>query len=73
MKGNNTMTKFNKQEKKAYDFLLENEDVDIATILDVVIKSNGLIGVGLISLQKGIEQHIKTYMPKEKSLDKIMN
>ena len=67
------MNKFNKQEKKAYDFLLKNEDVDIATILDVVIKSNGLIGVGLISLQEGIEQHIKTYMPKEKSLDKIMN
>ena len=69
MKGNNTMTKFNKQEKKAYDFLLENEDVDIATILDVVIKSNGLIGVGLISLQKGIEQHIKTQIEAGKETE----
>ena len=66
------MPKFNKNQQKAYDFLLKNKDIDINTILDVVIKSNGLVGVGLISLQKDIGQHIKTYMPKE-SLDKLMN
>ena len=56
------MPKFNKNQQKAYDFLLKNSDIDLNTILDVVIQSNGLVGVGLISLQDGLEAHINTYI-----------
>ena len=49
----------NKEEKKIYDFMLEH-DIALNTILDVIIKSNNLIGVGLITLKDGINDHIDT-------------
>lgn len=48
------------QEQKVYDFMLD-EQVDIATVIAVVIKSNRLIGVGLVSLEDRIKDIIKPY------------
>lgn len=48
------------REQVVYDFLLEN-DVSLNEVLDVVIKSNGLVGVGLISLLNEMDAHIGRY------------
>ena len=48
------------QEQKVYDFMLD-EQVDIATVIAVVIKSNRLVGVGLVSLEDRIKAVIKPY------------
>ena len=48
------------QEQKVYDFMLD-EQVDIATVIAVVIKSNRLVGVGLVSLEDRIKDIIKPY------------
>jgi|TARA_R100001224_G_C3974677_1_gene133719 hypothetical protein len=66
------MVKFTKEEQKVYDFLLENSDIGIEEVLDVVIKSNGICGVGLIRIEDICKQAIKKYY-KNESLDKIMN
>jgi len=48
------------QEQKVYDFMLD-EQMDIDTVIAVVIKSNRLVGVGLISLEDRIKDIIKPY------------
>mgnify|MGYP006415246961 FL=1 len=48
------------REQVVYDFLLEN-DVSLNEVLDVVIKSNGLVGVGVISLLNEMDAHIGRY------------
>ena len=40
------MSKLNDKEELIYNFLKDN-DVDIEDVIDVVIKENGFIGVGL--------------------------
>jgi hypothetical protein len=55
----NKMT--DKKKVKIYEFMLDN-DVSINEILDVIIESNNLIGVGIVSLQDQIEEHIGTYL-----------
>jgi hypothetical protein len=47
----------NKKKVKIYEFMLDN-DVSIEEILDVIIESNGLVGVGVISFQDQIEKHL---------------
>jgi|TARA_R110000751_G_scaffold16793_2_gene52783 hypothetical protein len=61
----------NDREKLIYDFLKDN-DISIVEIIDIVVKSNRLVGVGLVSLEDYVVGAIKKHHTYE-SLDKIMN
>ena len=50
-----------KRKVKIYEFMADN-NTSIEEILDVIIESNGLVGVGIISLQDQIDEHIGTYL-----------
>ena len=63
--------KLTKKEKLILDFLKDN-NVDMAEIIDVIIKVNGFVGVGLVTLEEYIVKSIKRHH-KYESLDKIMN
>ena len=63
--------KLNKKEQLILDFIKDN-NVDVAEIIDVVIKVNGFVGVGLVTLEEYIAKAIKKHH-KYESLDKIMN
>jgi hypothetical protein len=63
--------KLNKKEKLILDFLKDN-DVDMAEIINVIIKVNGFVGVGLVTLEEYVVKAIKKHH-KYESLDKIMN
>ena len=47
-----------KKKIKIYEFMHDN-DVSIEEILDVIIESNSLIGVGIISLKDQIWEHLR--------------
>ncbi|MAF42650.1 MAG: hypothetical protein CMI54_00585 [Parcubacteria group bacterium] len=57
-----------KKKIKIYEFMLDN-DVSINEILDVIIESNNLIGVGIVSLQDQIEEHLKSHFKGEYTND----
>ena len=63
--------KLTKKEQLILDFIKDN-DVDMAEIIDVIIKVNGFVGVGLVTLEEYIVKAIKKHH-KYESLDKIMN
>ena len=63
--------KLTKKEQLILDFIKDN-DVDMAEIIDVIIKVNGFVGVGLVTLEEYIAKAIKKHH-KYESLDKIMN
>ena len=63
--------KLNDKEQLILDFIKDN-DVDMAEIIDVIIKVNGFVGVGLVTLEEYIAKAIKKHH-KYESLDKIMN
>ena len=63
--------KLTDREKLILDFLKDN-DVDMAEVIDVIIKANGFVGVGLVTLEEYIVKAIKKHH-KYESLDKIMN
>ncbi len=71
MNGKKPMSKLNDREKLLHSFMKDN-DVSILEIIDLVIKSNRLVGVGLVSLEDYISKGIKKHH-KYESLDKIMN
>jgi hypothetical protein len=50
--------KLNKKEQEVYDFFIES-GASLNDMINVVIKSNGLVGVGLISLNNDITKYIK--------------
>ena len=58
-------------EQLILDFLKYNK-VDISEVIGVIIKANGFIGVGLVSLEEYVVKAIKKHH-KYESLDKIMN
>jgi len=62
---------FNDREKLILDFLKDNS-VDIEEVIDVIIKANGFVGVGLVRLQDIMIDAVKKHF-KQESLDKIMN
>jgi hypothetical protein len=64
--------KLNQQEQKIYDFLLES-GATLNEVIDVVIKSNGIIGVGLISLKDSVSQQIDTHAKSKFSEEALMN
>ena len=66
------MSKLNDREKLIYEFMKDN-DIDITEIIDIVIKTNRLIGVGLVSLEDYVVEAIKKHQKNDESLDKIMN
>ena len=51
----------NEKKVKIYEFMRDNA-VSIEEILDVILVSNSLVGVGVISLQDQIDEHIGTYL-----------
>ena len=59
-------------EQKAYDFLLES-GATLKDVIEVVIKSNGLVGVGLISLKDGISQQIDSHNKSKFSQEALMS
>ena len=63
--------KLTDKEQLILDFLKDN-DVDMAEVIDVIIKANGFVGVGLVTLEEYILKAIKKHH-KYESLDKIMN
>ena len=63
--------KLTKKEQLILDFIKDN-DVDMAEIIDVIIKVNGFVGVGLVTLEEYIAKAIKKHH-KYESLYKIMN
>ena len=63
--------KLTDKEQLILDFIKDN-DVDMAEIIDVIIKVNGFVGVGLVTLEEYIAKAIKKHH-KYESLDKIMN
>ena len=63
--------KLTDREKLILDFLKDN-DVDISEVIDSIIKANGFVGVGLVTLEEYIVKAIKKHY-KYESLDKIMN
>ena len=63
--------KLTDREKIIVDFLKDN-NVNIEEVIDAVIKVNGFVGVGLISLQDHLVYAVKKHF-KQESLDKIMN
>ena len=63
--------KLTKREQLILDFIKDN-NVDMAEIIDVIIKVNGFVGVGLVTLEEYVVKAIKKHH-KYESLDKIMN
>ena len=71
LKGNKMKT-LTKQEQKAYDFLLES-GVTLKDIIEVVIKSNGITGVGLIGLKDDITKQIDSHNISKFSEEAMMS
>lgn len=65
------MEEFTDREKLILDFLKDN-NVDIEEVIDVIIKANGFVGVGLVRLEEILVQAVKKHH-KYESLDTIMN
>ena len=63
--------KLTDKEQLILDFLKDNK-VDISEVIDVIIKANGFVGVGLVTLEEYVVKSIKRHH-KHESLDKIMN
>ena len=63
--------KLTDKEQLILDFLKDN-NVDISEVIDVIIKANGFVGVGLVTLEEYVVKAIKKHH-KYESLDKIMN
>ena len=63
--------KLTEKEQLILDFLKDNK-VDVSEVIDVIIKVNGFVGVGLVTLEEYIAKAIKKHH-KYESLDKIMN
>ena len=63
--------KLTDREKIIVNFLKDN-NVNIEEVIDAVIKVNGFVGVGLISLEDYVVEAVKKHH-KDESLDKIMN
>ena len=63
--------KLTDREKLILDFLKDN-NVDIEEVIDAIIKANGFVGVGLVTLEEYVVKAIKKHH-KYESLDKIMN
>ena len=45
------------REKVIYDFMIAN-DIELKEVLDVVVKSNGIVGAGLVTFGQGLEDYI---------------
>jgi hypothetical protein len=63
--------KLTDREQLILDFLKDN-NVDMSEVIDVIIKANGFVGVGLVTLEEYVVKAIKKHH-KYESLDKIMN
>jgi len=59
-------------EQKAYDFLLES-GISLNEVIDVVIKSNGLIGVGLVSFKEELNSHIDNHYRSKFSKEALLS
>tara|TARA_R100001163_G_C4882663_1_gene79265 strand:+ start:273 stop:485 length:213 start_codon:yes stop_codon:yes gene_type:complete len=68
--------KLTDREQLIIDFIKDNK-IDLEELIDLIIKANGYIGVGLISLEdymvEAVKQAVRKHHDTDKSLDKIMN
>ena len=62
--------KFSKQELLIYDFLNDNK-IDIEEVIDLIIKANGFVGVGLVSLEDHVVKAINKHHRHE-SFEELM-
>tara|TARA_R100001460_G_scaffold24525_1_gene49260 strand:- start:1174 stop:1392 length:219 start_codon:yes stop_codon:yes gene_type:complete len=62
--------KFSEQELLIYDFLNDNK-IDIEDVIDLIIKANGFVGVGLVSLEEHVVKAIKKHHT-ETSFEELM-
>lgn len=60
MKHNECMEK-DEEYKRTYDLMLKH-GLDIDKILEVVVKSNGMVGVGIVTFNDNIDKHLATFM-----------
>ena len=70
------MMKLTDKEQLIVDFIKDNK-IDLEEIIDLIIKANGLIGVGLVSLEdymvEAVKKAVRKHHDTDRSLDKIMN
>ena len=43
---------------KIYNFLKDNEDISLYDVVDVVVQSNGFVGVGIVTLADELRDHL---------------
>lgn len=58
------MNKITKEEIKE---LVLDRDLTITDVIDTVVKLNGIIGVGLITLGEGLQEYVFNKIPKNRS------
>tara|TARA_B100001939_G_scaffold171181_1_gene147586 strand:- start:1038 stop:1235 length:198 start_codon:yes stop_codon:yes gene_type:complete len=61
----------NDREKLLVNFLKDNK-VEMRELIDLTIKVNGFVGVGLVTFEEYLVDSVRKHH-KEESLDKIMN
>ena len=49
--------------------LVLNEELTITDVIDVVVELNGIIGVGLITLGKDLDEYVRSKINKNISYD----
>ena len=52
--------------KKRLEYAIRGGDFTLLDVVDLIIEMNGIIGVGLISLDKTISQHIHAKIPNKR-------
>ena len=60
MKHNECMEK-DEEYARTYDLLLDGQ-LSIEKIIEVVVKSNGMVGVGVVSFKQGLETQLDKLM-----------
>ena len=55
------MMEIDEEYKRTYDVLLDSQ-LSIEKIIEVVVKSNGIVGVGIVSFKDGINHQLDNYM-----------
>ena len=51
--------------KKEIEYLVKYKNLTISDLIDVVIELNGIIGVGLITLGKNLNEYCRTKIDKK--------
>ena len=55
------MIKTDPEYKRTYDLMLEH-NMNFEKIIECVVKSNRIVGVGIVSLKQGVDTQLDDYM-----------